>query len=34
MTRTQKINGEVTQLIKMTSVEWNVPIDEKIFEKN
>ena len=34
MTRTQKVNGEVTQMIKMTSVEWNVPIDEKIFDKN
>jgi len=34
MTRTQKVNGEVTQIIKMTSVEWNVPIDEKIFDKN
>jgi len=33
MTRTQKVNGEVTQIIKMTSVEWNVPIDEKIFDK-
>jgi len=34
MTRTQKVNGEVTQMIKMASVEWNVPIDEKIFDKN
>ena len=34
MTRTQKVNGEVAQVIKMTSVEWNVPIDEKIFDKS
>ena len=33
MTRTQKMNGEVFQIIKMTAVELNVPIDEKIFDK-
>lgn len=33
MMRTQKMNGEVFQVIKMTAVELNVPIDEKIFDK-
>lgn len=33
MTRTQKIDGQVLQEIKFTSVELNVPIDEKTFDK-
>jgi hypothetical protein len=33
MTRNQKMAGETFQLIKMTSIEFNVPIDEKIFDK-
>ena len=33
MTRTQKIQGQVFQEIKMTSVELNVAIDEKVFDK-
>lgn len=33
MMRTQKMNGEVFQVIKMTAIELNVPIDEKIFDK-
>ena len=33
MTRTQKTEGQVFQEIKYTSIELNVPIDEKIFDK-
>lgn len=33
MTRTQKIKGQVFQEIKMTSLELNIAIDEKVFEK-
>jgi hypothetical protein len=33
MTRTQKIDGEQFQEIKLNSVELNIPVDEKIFEK-
>ena len=33
MTRTQKIEGETFQEIKYSSIEFNVPIDEKIFDK-
>jgi len=33
LTRTQKINGEVFQSFTLTTVELNVPIDEKIFNK-
>ena len=33
MTRTQKVQGQVFQEVKMTSVEFNIPIDEKVFEK-
>ena len=33
MTRTQKIQGEVFQEIKMSSIDFNVPIDEKVFDK-
>ena len=33
MIRTQKIQGQVLQEIKMTSLELNVTIDEKVFEK-
>lgn len=32
MTRTQKMSGQVFQEIKMTSIELNVPIDEKVFD--
>ena len=33
MIRTQKIQGQVLQEIKMTSLELNVTIDEKVFDK-
>ena len=33
MIRTQKIQGQVFQEIKMTAVEVNIPIDEKVFDK-
>jgi len=33
MTRTQKIQGQVFQEIKMTSLELNITIDEKVFDK-
>lgn len=33
MHRSQKINGEVFQEIKLDKVELNVPVDEKIFKK-
>jgi len=33
MTRTQKVQGQVLQEIKMTLVELNVAIDEKVFDK-
>ncbi|HKC37785.1 MAG TPA: hypothetical protein VKB95_17030 [Chitinophagaceae bacterium] len=33
MTRIQKIQGEVFQEIKMSSIDFNVPIDEKVFDK-
>jgi hypothetical protein len=33
MTRSQKIQGQVFQEIKVTSIEFNVPIDEKVFDK-
>ena len=33
MTRTQKVQGQVLQEVKMTSVEFNIPIDEKVFDK-
>lgn len=32
MTRTQKIEGQVFQEVKLTTVELNVPIDNKIFD--
>jgi len=33
MTRTQKLDGQVFQEIKINNVELNVPIDEKVFDK-
>ncbi|MFI5133727.1 MAG: hypothetical protein ACHQEB_05295, partial [Chitinophagales bacterium] len=33
MTRTQKVDGQVLQEIKFASVDLNVSIDEKIFDK-
>ena len=33
MTRTQKIQGQVFQEIKMSTIDFNVPIDEKVFDK-
>ena len=33
MTRTQKVNGQVTQEVKISSIEFNITIDEKIFDK-
>ena len=33
MTRTQKIQGQVFQEIKMSSIDFNVAIDEKVFDK-
>jgi len=33
LTRTQKIDGQVFQEIKINTVEVNVPIDEKVFDK-
>ncbi|HYM93248.1 MAG TPA: hypothetical protein VET23_03860 [Chitinophagaceae bacterium] len=33
MTRTQKIEGQVFQEVKYTSIEFNVPIVEKVFDK-
>ena len=34
MVRTQKIEGQVFQEIKIATIEFNVPVDEKIFDKN
>jgi hypothetical protein len=34
MVRTQKMEGQVFQEIKIATIEFNVPIDEKIFDKN
>ena len=34
MVRTQKMQGQVFQEIKIAAIEFNVPIDEKIFDKN
>jgi hypothetical protein len=34
MLRTQKMQGQVFQEIKIATIEFNVPIDEKIFDKN
>ena len=33
MTKTQKIDGQTFQEIKYTTIELNVPVDEKIFDK-
>ncbi len=33
MTRTQSVSGQVFQVISLSNVELNVPVDEKIFEK-
>lgn len=33
LTRIQKVQGQVFQEIKMTTVEFNIPIDEKVFDK-
>jgi len=32
--RTQKMQGQVFQEIKIATIEFNVPVDEKIFDKN
>jgi len=34
MVRTQKMQGQVFQEIKIATIEFNVPIDEKIFDKS
>jgi len=34
MVRTQKMEGQVFQEIKIATIEFNVPVDEKIFDKN
>jgi len=34
MVRTQKIEGQVFQEIKIATIEFNVPVDEKIFDKS
>jgi len=34
MLRTQKMGGQVFQEIKIATIEFNVPVDEKIFDKN
>ncbi len=34
MVRTQKMEGQVFQEIKIATIEFNVPIDEKIFDKS
>ena len=33
MTQTQFLNGQILRELKFKTVEMNVPIDEKIFEK-
>ena len=33
LTRSQKLNGQVFQEINIKTVELNVPIDEKVFDK-
>jgi outer membrane lipoprotein-sorting protein len=32
MTRTQKVEGQVLQEIKLTDIQFNVDIDDKIFD--
>jgi len=34
MLRIQKMQGQVFQEIKIATIEFNVPIDEKIFDKS